>query len=139
VQAAHTKGIGTFVVNVGRGPTVRAHLQAVANAGAGLAPDASPGAPLYEPRSREELRDALTSLVRNARTCSFDLRGEVEPSLAHLGTVTLDGAALPMSDEEGWRLVTPSQIELVGPTCETLLNGDHDLRASFPCEVVVVR
>jgi len=139
VQAAYKKGIGTFVVSVGRGPIARAHLQQVANAGAGLEPDASPGAAFYEPRSKDELRDALAGLVANARTCSFDLRGEVEPALAYTGTVTLDGTVLPMSDDAGWRLVTPSQIELVGPTCEALLKGEHDLRASFPCEVVVVR
>jgi len=139
VQAAYEKGIGTFVVSVGRGPTARAHLQQVANAGAGVSPDASPGAAFYEPRSRDELRDALAGLVEHARTCSFDLRGEVNPALAYTGTVTLDDTVLPMSDQEGWRLVNPSRIELVGPTCEALLQGEHDLQARFPCEVVVVR
>lgn len=139
VQAAFAKGIGTLVVSVGRGQTTRAHLQAVANAGAGLTPDASPGAPFYEPATQEALGDALASAVRGTRTCSFDLRGEVEPASAHRGSVTVDGTKLSMSDADGWRLVTPSQIELVGPACTAFMDGDHELRATFPCDVVVVR
>ncbi|HYJ11279.1 MAG TPA: hypothetical protein VEX18_19790 [Polyangiaceae bacterium] len=139
VQAAFAKGIGTLVVSVGRGPTTRAHLQAVANAGAGLTPDASPGAPFYEPATQEALGDALASAVRGTRTCSFDLRGEVEPASAHRGSVTVDGTKLSMSADDGWRLVTPSQIELVGPACDAFMEGDHELRATFPCDVVVVR
>jgi hypothetical protein len=138
-QEAHEKGITTLVVNVGRGPTTRAHLQAVANAGAGLAPDAKPGATLYEPTTREELREALVRLVNGTRTCSFDLRGEVEAGSAHRGTVTVDGEPLPMSDDNGWRLVTASQIELTGPACDAFMEGEHELRARFPCDVVVVR
>lgn len=138
VQEAYAKSIRTLVVSVGRGPTTRAHLQAVANAGAGLSPDASPGAPFYEPATREALGEALESAVRGTRTCSFDLRGEVEPASAHRGSVTVDGTALPMSDDDGWRLVAPSEIELVGSACDALMDGDHELRASFPCDVVVV-
>lgn len=138
-REAYEKGIVTFVVNVGRGPTVRAHLQAVANAGAGLPDDASPGARLYEPKTREELGETLANIVRGTRTCSFDLRGEVETSSAHRGTVTLDGEPLPMSDDNGWRLVNESKIELTGHACATLLEGEHELRARFPCDVVVVR
>lgn len=139
VQDARAKGIGTLVVSVGRGPTARAHLQAVANAGAGLSPDAQPGAPFYEPATRDGLREALATAIRGTRTCTFDLRGEVEPSSAHRGTVTVDGIRISMSDEDGWRLLAPSQLELVGAACDDFMQGDHDLRASFPCDVVVVR
>lgn len=139
VQEAFAKGIGTLVVSVGRGQTTRAHLQAVANAGTGLPPDASPGAPFYEPATQEALGDALASAVRGTRTCSFDLRGEVEAGSAHRGSVTVDGTRLSMSEDDGWRLVTPSQIELVGPACDAFMEGDHELRATFPCDVVVVR
>ncbi len=138
-QEAYAKGIQTFVINVGRGPTARAHLQAVANAGAGLAPDAAPGAVLYEPGTREELAEALQDLVGTVKTCSFDLRGEVDLNSAHRGTVTLDGTPLSMSDEDGWRLITKSRLELVGSACTTLKDGNHELRAKFPCDVVVVR
>jgi hypothetical protein len=138
-QEAYAKGIGTLVVSVGRGQTTRTHLQAVANAGAGLAPETSPGAPFYEPATREALGEALASAVRGTRTCSFDLRGEVEPTSAHRGSVTVDGTELSLSDDDGWRLVTPSRIELVGAACAAFMEGDHELRATFPCDVVVVR
>jgi hypothetical protein len=138
-QDAHAKGIGTLVVSVGRGQTTRAHLQAVANAGAGLAPDENPGAPFYEPATREALGEAIASAVRGTRTCSFDLRGEVDPTSAHRGSVIVDGTELAMSDDDGWHLVTPSQIELVGPACDAFMEGEHELRATFPCDVVVIR
>ncbi len=138
-QDAYEQGIETIVINVGRGPTAHAHLQAVANAGAGLSPDASPGAPLYEPGTRDELAESLESLLGAVRTCTFDLRGEVDEDEADRGTVMLDDVQLPMSDENGWRLVTDSRIELVGSACDTLKSGDHTFSAQFPCDVVIIR
>jgi len=138
-QEAYAKGIETIVINVGRGPTAHAHLQAVANAGAGLSPDEAPGAVLYEPGTRDELAETLQSLLGAVKTCTFDLRGEVDEGQADRGTVTLDDVPLQMSDEDGWRLVTESRIELVGAACDTLKNGDHSFRAQFPCDVVILR
>lgn len=138
-QESYAKGIETIVINVGRGPTAHAHLQAVANAGAGLSPDETPGAVLYEPGTRDELAETLQSLLGAVRTCTFDLRGEVDEAQAGRGTVTLDDVPLEMSDEDGWRLVTESRIELVGAACDTLKNGDHSFRAQFPCDVVILR
>ncbi len=36
-------------------------------------------------------------------------------------------------------LTEASQIELTGPACEAFMEREHELRASFPCDVVVVR
>ena len=61
--------------------------------------------------------------------------------MEQLGTVTLNGATVPFdapgAPDEGWRLVTPSRIELVGSPCETLKSSpDAQLTARFPCGAI---
>jgi hypothetical protein len=137
VQSAFNQGIGTFVIGVGRETVSVAHLAALANVGAGLAADSQPGARYYETGSRSELQKALAKITGGVTSCTFDLDGEVVARQAGRGAVELDGDDLPMSETDGWRLVNPSQVELVGTACEKLKVGDHRVEASFPCDVVV--
>jgi hypothetical protein len=39
--------------------------------------------------------------------------------------------------KDGWRLNSPSVLELLGSACETIKSGDHDLKILFPCGVIV--
>lgn len=137
VQAAFEDGIGTFVMSVGLGSVTLSHLQQMANAGTGLASDADPGARYFETGSQNDLRQALSEIVGGIVTCTFEMDGEVRPELASSGTVVIDGEEIPMSDEDGWRLVSPTEIELVGPACDALKTGEHHISASFPCDAVV--
>jgi hypothetical protein len=141
VQQTYKKGIKTFVIAIGdTTPEAQQHFNAVANAGQGLDP-ATGDAGAILPSTQQQLVDALRKIVLDARTCSFDLNGQVQAGMEKLGTVTLNGATVPFDDpqapDEGWRLVTPSRIELVGSACTTLKSTPNaQLSARFPCGAV---
>ncbi len=143
VRQTYTHGIKTFVIAIGDvdGDAAK-HFNAVANAGQGLDPDTG-DAGAIRPNTQQQLIDALEKIVLDARTCTFDLNGQVQPGMEKLGTVTLNGAIVPFDDpsppDEGWRLVNPSRIELVGSACATLKSSpDAKLTARFPCGAVSV-
>lgn len=138
------QNIKTFVIAIGdTSPTAQQHFNAVANAGQGLDP-ATGDAGAIRPSTEQALVDALKKVVLDARTCTFDLNGKVEPGREQLGTVTLNGVTVPYdapgAPDEGWRLVGPSRIELVGSACTTLKTSpDAQLSARFPCGAVSPR
>lgn len=137
VQAGVATGVHTFVVSVGRGTVTLSHLKQMANVGAGLDRSAEPGAPYYETGSLDELRSALTEVVGGVASCTFDLDGRVLAREAPRGKVTIDGEEIPMSDSDGWRLVSATQLELVGSACAKLQSAEEQLRATFPCDAIV--
>jgi hypothetical protein len=143
VQETYRQNIRTFVIaNGSPGAEAKQHFNAVANAGAGLDPTTGNAAAIL-PSTQQQLVDTLRQIVLDATTCTFDLHGAVQPSMERLGTVTLNGTRVPFSEpgapDEGWRLVTPSRIELVGSACATLkATPNGQLSAHFPCEAITV-
>jgi hypothetical protein len=141
VQQTYAKDIRTFVIAIGdNGASAVQHFNAVANAGQGLDPQTGNASAIL-PSTPDQLVQALKKIVLDARTCTFDLNGQVQAGMEKLGTVTLNGNPVPFDDpgapDEGWRLVTPSRIELVGSACETLKSTpDAQLSARFPCGAV---
>jgi hypothetical protein len=141
VQATYAKGIRSFVIAIGDMTAAgRAHFNAVANAGRGQDPTTGT-ATAMTPSTQEQLVTALKNIVLDARTCTFDLNGQVSEGKERLGTVTLNGATIPFDEpgapDEGWRLLTPSRLELVGEACRTLKTSENaQLSARFPCGVV---
>lgn len=141
VQQTYAHGIRTFVIAIGdTSADAEQHFNAVANAGAGLDPTTG-DAKAIQPNDPDELVKALKKIVLDARVCTFDLNGHVQAGMEKLGTVTLNGSPVPFDDpgapEEGWRLVTPSRIELVGSACETLKSSPNtQLTARFPCGAI---
>jgi len=141
VQQTYTHDIRTFVIAIGdTSAQAERHFNAVANAGKGLDP-VTGDAGAIRPNTPQQLVDALKHIVLDARTCTFDLNGQVQAGMEKLGTVTLNGAPVPFdapgAPDEGWRLVTPSRIELVGSACETLKSSpDAQLTARFPCGAI---
>ena len=133
-QAAHDAGLTLIpmglsddIATQGAGP---GHLQDLANAGAGV-----DNAPYYvasdDPAA---LAAQFRDIVGGIRTCTFDLRGEVDPAQAHLGEITLDGARLTYDDPNGWRLLPSNrQIEIVGSACESILSSAANISIVFPC------
>lgn len=144
VQDSFQQSIKTFVIAIGDTSTeAQAHFNAVANAGQGLDPQ-NGDAGAIQPSTPQALLDALKQIVLDARTCAYDLQGEVVAGKEKEGTVTLNGAPVPYDDpgapDEGWRLVNPSRIELVGTACATLkATPGATLSARFPCGAVTVR
>lgn len=103
---------------------LQTHLGEVAASGGGsVYPGFSPGA----------LRDAFGQIIDGARSCVIDLNGEIAKGMAGTGAIHLDGQSLALDDANGWRVNTPSQIELLGDACEAIKSGQHDLDIKFPC------
>lgn len=143
-QQSYALGIQTYVIAIGSQTAgAIAHFKAVANAGQGKDP-VTGNADAILPSTQDQLLTAVRSIVEGSRTCTFELNGQVPPGLERRGTVTLNGAVVPFDEPgapaEGWRLSSPSVLELVGSACETLKSSpDATLTARFPCGVVVPR
>jgi hypothetical protein len=63
----------------------------------------------------------------------------VNPGLANKCDVIVEDIALEMDAENGWTLTGPSEIEILGDTCEAILDGTYSqIEVSCPCGVIVV-
>lgn len=101
------------------------HLADVAKAGGGnVYPGFSPG----------DLSTAFDEIIDGVRSCKIDLDGEIAKGKEATGTITLDGEKLELDGDDGWKVNSSSQIELLGEACETIKRGKHDLDIKFPCE-----
>jgi hypothetical protein len=133
VQNAFKKQIATYVISVGN-EVGQDHLRAVANAGQGLAVDVDTTNRFYLANNQAELATAFDTIVSGVRSCVFTLNGTVAADRADTGSVTLDGKFLIHMDKDGWRLNSPSELELQGASCAALKkSGDHALKIDFPC------
>jgi len=132
IEAARAQDIRTFVIGVGEGSVSLDHLQAVAVAGAGVA-----DAPFWVAGDDGGLRRALEEIIAGEASCTLALRGRVTGD-ACSGTVTLGEDALICDDADGWRLIDPTHIELLGAACAALRTTELPLEATFPCDVVEV-
>lgn len=115
------------MINVGAA-SLKGHLDSVAAHGGAVGGESidgtSPGA----------LVDAFESIIDGVRSCVVDLDGTIAEGEEDTGTVTLDGEPLELNGPDGWKVNSPSQIELVGAACDAIKSGDHDIDISFPCE-----
>ncbi|HKO47675.1 MAG TPA: vWA domain-containing protein [Polyangiaceae bacterium] len=133
VQNAFKKQIATHVISVGD-DVGQEHLRAVANAGQGLAVDIDQADRFYLANDQADLATAFDTIVSGVRSCVFTLNGAVADGRADTGAVLLDGKFLIYMDKDGWRLNSPSVLELQGAACAALKkSGDHDLKIDFPC------
>jgi hypothetical protein len=140
VQNAYNHGIQTFVIGVGNEVTA-AHLQKVANAGAGLPPEGNKNAVYYQSETENTLVDAMSDVItEESRSCIYELQGKgVVEGQEGRGSILLEGKALEMDNtQNGWRLKSRSEFELLGKACEDIQFGEHHLKADFPCETIVI-
>ena len=162
VQAAFAKGIKTFVI--GLGDEVGAeHLQALANAGAGLPVALSPAmmemltgttckipaadlkaqylpaganAQFFAPANQKALAEAFKTVIDSVRSCKVTLTGMVQLANAAQGKVTLDGEPLRYMDPNGWQMNSATELEILGDKCQDLLHKPEAvLQIAFPCAV----
>lgn len=138
VKAAWAAQIGTYVIAVGDEAS-EDHLNDLAHWGRGINPAGSTQTLYFQPANQTALENAFTSIINGVRSCDFTLNGQINPSLANRGTVTLDGTAVPLNATNGWTVdSTGKKLTLHGTPCNTIKTGNHDLRAVFPCSAVVV-
>lgn len=119
-------GITVHVIDVSDPDSadLRAHLTEVATAG---------GGDIFDGLNPSNLTTAFQTIIDGVRSCKIDLDGEIAEGKESTGTVTLNGEELELNDPDGWRVNTPTQIELRGAACETIKSGEQALDISFPC------
>lgn len=128
VRAAFAQGIRTYVISVGSDVS-EAHLRDLANAGSGTTTGR-----FYRASNPAALTTAFREITSGVRSCVFRLNGRVTDASA--GDVRLDGAPLTLGAADGWRLASPTEIELRGAACERARTTSSSLTARFPCGVV---
>jgi hypothetical protein len=126
-------GITIEVINVSSpdSAALAAHLDDVAERGGALGGVAIDG---FNPVA---LTDAFQTIINGVRSCAIDLDGTITAGKENTGVVTVDGVELLYNGPDGWKVNSPTQIELVGMACETIKSGDHDIDVSFPCDAFI--
>ena len=135
---AHAMGIDLYMIGVGLGSVSMAHMQDMANAGVGLPVGGAVNAAYYEVGTQAALVAALSAIVGGVISCTLDLNGMIDPSMAGTGSVTIDGMTIQFGDPDGWDVVDSDTIILQGAACTTLGDGSpHTVEATFPCGVIL--
>ena len=136
-QAAFTAGIPTYVLGVapsGDG-ALNAHLQQVANAGAGMDP-VTGTATYYPADSPQALAMAFDTIIGGVVSCDLSIDGSITPDQAAAGQVLLNGQ--PLTYGTDWVLVGDNIIRLTGAACTMLMNTSMpNVTASFPCGGII--
>jgi hypothetical protein len=105
---------------------------------------ATTNATVYHPDAADQsaLTAQIASVVSGIKSCTFDLGGELSVNLALLdqASVTIEGQKLPLAQDNGWRMNSPTQVELVGSACATWNDPKNThIAFDFPCEIIVVK
>jgi Mg-chelatase subunit ChlD len=125
-------GIRTFVVSLGEGDVSRRHLTDMANAGLGTS-----DAAFWEASDIGGLRTALDEIVRTDVACTLTLTQAVEPSLACLGDIRLNGRPLLCDGADGFSIPEPTTLVIAGEACRELSEiPSSRVEARFPCEAL---
>ncbi|MCR9159469.1 MAG: vWA domain-containing protein [Nannocystaceae bacterium] len=135
VENAFTEDIQTFVISVGNDVS-ETHLQDLANAGVGWMPG-DPDAPFYVPSDQDAMVAAFEEIINGVRSCVLTLDTAILPGQADQGTVTINGVEIPFDDPNGWQVNGPTEIELLGTSCEAIQEGDVEISVEFTCEAIV--
>ncbi|MEZ4366582.1 MAG: vWA domain-containing protein [Kofleriaceae bacterium] len=134
-EAAYAAGIRLFILSVGSGISI-SHQQQMANAGVGE--DVLTGtAPYFPADTPAALAAAFETIIGGVLSCQLTLDGEIDPSQASAGTVTLNGTPLTFGTD--WVAVDGTTIELIGDACDTLTSTPSPtVTANFPCNAVIL-
>jgi hypothetical protein len=138
--AAHAAGIDLFVLSVGTDVS-GAHLQEMANVGAGLPANGSGGdASFWVSTDPAQLENAFFDIITSSISCDvqMDERFDDKAQACNEGDVRLNGT--PLSCPSDWQVKpgVDDVIELVGAACDTFKSGDTTFSANFPCGAIVV-
>lgn len=134
-ENAYTDGIETFVISVGNDVS-ETHLQDMANAGTGWMPG-DPDAPFYVPSDADAMVAAFEEIINGARSCVLTLDSAILPGQADQGTVTVNGVEITFDDPNGWQVNSPTEIEILGTSCDAIQQGNVEITVEFTCEAIV--
>ena len=134
-ENAYTDGIETFVISVGNDVSEE-HLQDMANAGTGWLPG-DPDAPFYVPSDADAMVAAFEEIINGARSCVLTLDTAILPGQADQGTVTVNGVEITFDDPNGWQVNSPTEIELLGTSCDAIQEGNVEITVEFTCAAIV--
>ncbi|MEO6599112.1 MAG: hypothetical protein ABIQ16_04515, partial [Polyangiaceae bacterium] len=102
---------------------------------------ASGMATVYRPNAtdQEALAKQISSVVAGLKSCTFDLSDvSVNVALLSEASVAIQGQTVPLSDTDGWRMNTATQLELVGSACTTWnLPDNTKIDFNFPCDIII--
>ena len=86
----------------------------------------------------ETLAEAFWEIILGSRACTLTLNEEVYEGMENQCTVTVEGEDLEYQTENGWQLTGPAEIEILGLTCEAILDGTlSNIEVVCPCGVMV--
>jgi hypothetical protein len=123
--------IKTYVISLaGEDQNLTAHLNDVAAVGGtGLAP--------FFPTTKDQLVSTFKDIIGPETACEVVLNGSVKPGIECMGTIKINGVALPCNDANGWSLKDPSTVVIQGTACEQYKKDlTAILEADFPCELI---
>lgn len=134
-EAGRAKGIDMYVISLAEADGEFAgHLQEMANIGADMDRNATPGAMLYVPTNPTELSAALEMIIGGAVGCEIVLNGSVAPGFECSGTALLNSLPLTCDDANGWTLSDPSHVRLLGTACDHFkADPATQFSIQFPC------
>ena len=88
--------------------------------------------------AQAQIGDAIIASLAQTRSCTFNMDAQVNGD-ASLGTLTLDGNALPFGDANGWSLGTDLiSVTLNGTACDAWKKNGGKVNVIFPCKLVPV-
>lgn len=126
-------GVKSYILGVGD-EVGETHLQHMANAGIGQPLDGD--ATYYQPANRAELVEAMRDIIDGERFCVLPLDGEVDPALASLGEVFIDGEKVTYGLD--WQMSGTDHVELLGDACEWVKHGSHEITGNFVCTTIIL-
>jgi hypothetical protein len=97
---------------------------------------ATPGtAPYFTATDAAALQTAILGLLNQVVSCTLDMDAIVTGNPT-LGVVTVNGAAVPINDPNGWILEPNNyQVTLQGTACETFKTVENsEVNVEFPCD-----
>jgi hypothetical protein len=97
---------------------------------------------VYHPNTADQkaLTDQIASVVSGIKSCTFDLGGQITVNLDLLSeaSIAVDGQTVPLSMDNGWRMNTTTQLELVGAACDNWRKPETTkIDFNFPCDLIV--
>lgn len=135
VTAAYAAGIKVIPLSVASGSQTEAHLQQVANVGAGVQAG-QPNAKLYKGNSPAELKTAFDQIIGGAVSCDLTVNASVTQEQAAAAEIKLNGRALTFGTD--WILVGDRTIRIQGAACDMMkASANPMVDGTFPCGVVL--